>query len=127
MDLDLLPDRFAVCRLDPGSEIPRSSFERSFFSVTQTNEELSVVCREDERLAGALVEAGWRCFKVRGPLDFSDIGVLAGIAEPLASAGISLFCISTFDTDYILVREDALERAILVLRGSGHRIIETEL
>jgi hypothetical protein len=123
MDLDLLPDRFAVCRLALGSEIPWSGFEGSFFSVTQTDEEISVVCREDEGLAGALVEAGWRCLKVRGPLDFSEIGVLAGIAEPLASAGISLFCVSTFDTDYILVKQDDIQSAIRALDSAGNRVI----
>ncbi len=126
MHLNLLLDRFAVCRLDPGSEIPRTGFEGDFFSVTQTNEEISVVCREDEGLDGALVEPGWRCFKVRGPLDFSEIGVIAGIAEPLANAGISLFCVSTFDTDYILVKQPDIQRATQVLENSGHQVIEPE-
>jgi len=126
MHLDLLLDRFAVCRLDPGSEIPRPGFEGDFFSVTQTNEEISVVCREDEGLDGALVEPGWRCLKVRGPLDFSEIGVIAGIAAPLANAGISLFCVSTFDTDYILVKQHDIQRATQVLESSGHQVIEPE-
>lgn len=126
MDLDLFPDRFAVCRLDPGSTIPRlrSCFKPSFLSVTQTDEEISLVCREDEMPDGVSAEPNWRCLKVRGPLDFSEIGVLAGIAQPLADARISLFCISTFDTDYILVKQDDILPAIRVLNSSGHRVIE---
>ena len=129
MDLDLLPDRFAVCRLKPGSTIPwfRSGFEGAFLSVTQTDEEISVVCREDAVPGGVLAEPNWRCLKVKGPLDFTEIGVLAGIAKPLADARISLFCISTYDTDYILVQEHALESAIRALRSSGYGVIEPEV
>ena len=83
-----------------------------------------MVCREDEVPDGVSAEPDWRCFKVRGPLDFSEIGVLAGIAQPLADARISLFCISTFDTDYIWVKQDDILQAVRVLNSSGHRVIE---
>jgi hypothetical protein len=96
-------------------------------SVTQTDEEISVVCREDAVPDGVLAEPNWRCLKVKGPLDFTEIGVLAGIAKPLADARISLFCISTYDTDYILVQEPALESAIRALRSSGYGVIEPEV
>jgi hypothetical protein len=91
-----------------------------FFSVTRTGEELSVVCREVLVPEGIRAERGWRAIRVAGVLDLSEVGVLASLVVPLAGAGISLFALSTFDTDYLLVKEHDLGRAVEALVAAGH-------
>jgi hypothetical protein len=122
LTLDLLPGRFAVCRVDPEAPVPAGALAGPFASVTRTADELSIVCPEPQMPAGARCEAGWRCLKVRGPLPFSAVGILASLTAPLAAAGVSLFALSTFDTDYLLVQESDLERALAALRAAGHAI-----
>jgi hypothetical protein len=112
-----MPGRYAVCRLAADADVPAA-----FFSVTRTPDELSVVCAEDLAPHGARCEGGWRIFQVAGPLEFTLTGVLAAIAAPLANASVSIFAISTFDTDYVLVKEEKLARAVEALRGAGHRV-----
>lgn len=112
MKLELLPGNFSVCRLPAGAPLPRD-----FFSVTRTGEELSVVCLEGKEPVGARVETGWRCFRVAGTLDFALTGILSSIAAPLATAGVSIFAVSTFDTDYVLVRDLPGARAALLAAG----------
>jgi uncharacterized protein len=116
-DLRLLPGRFEICHLSAGAEVPAS-----FFSATRTADELSVVCAEGLAPEGALREEGWRILQVAGPLDFSLTGVLAAIATPLAAAGVSIFAISTFNTDYVLVKEENVAKAMEALRAAGHRV-----
>ena len=120
--LSVLPQRFAVCRLDSEDVIPDWLMEHNFWSVTRTHEELSVVLPEASVPAGWKSEKGWRCLKVQGPLDFSLTGILASLASPLAEASISIFAISTYGTDYILVRDHDLEAAKKVLSDAGHAI-----
>ncbi len=120
--LSLLSDRLAVCRLAPGAPIPAPPTEGGLWSVTRTADELSLVLPEAEAPATGKIEPGWRALKVAGPLDFSLTGILASLAVPLAEARISLFAISTFDTDYVLVRAVDLERAQEVLKAAGHKI-----
>jgi hypothetical protein len=94
----------------------------AFFSVTRTPAELSAVCDVAALPPGVRAEAPWSMLAVRGPLDFNITGVLAGLATPLATAGISIFAVSTYDTDYVLVRSDDLDAAVLALREAGHNI-----
>lgn len=115
LTLSLMPTRLAVCQLDASSDIPKWGLEEAFFSITRTQEELSIVCSEAKVPSSIKAEKGWRCFKVEGPLAFELTGILSSLAQPLAEAKISIFAISTFDTDYILVKEDNLQRAIEVL------------
>lgn len=119
--LEILPETFAICRLDPESTIPSWANGR-FLDITRTDEELSIVCSQRRVPADVRHEPGWRCFKVCGPLPFSATGVLASLASPLADAGISIFAISTFDTDYLLVRQDELGEAITALVDRGHNV-----
>ena len=120
--LSLLPDTLAVCRLAPDAEVPAWAWRGEPASVTRTRDELSIVCRADVVPQGVRVEPGWRCLKVRGPLDFALTGILAALTAPLAAAGVPVFAVSTFDTDYLLVKTESLDRATEVLRGAGHRV-----
>jgi len=113
---------FAVCRLESAGSVPRWATAGEFFSITGTAEELSVVCPQEAVPEGVKGERGWRCLRVAGTIPFSVVGVLASLTAPLAEAGISVFAISTFDTDYLLVKAEDLERAIDILRWRGHTI-----
>jgi len=120
--LSVLPDAYAICRLEPEEAIPAWAGDIGFVSVTRTSEELSITCAEANVPEGVPSDRGWRCLKVEGPLDLSLTGVLASLASPLAEALVNIFAISTYDTDYLLVKDDKLSRALEVLRGSGHRL-----
>jgi hypothetical protein len=120
--LRLHPGRFAVCRLEPGGEWPSWVREGDFVSVTCTRDELSVVAPEENVPPGDPSNGGWRLLEVEGPLAFTEVGILASLAAPLAAAGVSLFAISTHDTDYLLVQEGGVPEAVAALRGAGHEV-----
>jgi hypothetical protein len=113
---------FAVCRLDRQSPIPTWAIRGDFYSITRTPDELSVVCEESSVPRGVRSEGGWRTLRVAGTIDFSVVGVLASLAVPLSEAGVALFAVSTFDTDYLLVKDRDLDRAIDVLGKFGHEL-----
>lgn len=121
--LILLQDRFAVCRLGSDEPIPDWLANQGLVSITRSPDELSLVCSETTVPEGIRCERSWRCLRVAGTLDFSLVGVIASLACPLAEAGISIFVISTFDTDYLLVKEQDLDRAIQALTTKGHRVV----
>lgn len=121
LTLCILPETLAVCRLAPDFPFPSWALAYAgFLTFSRTAEELSVVCPQDWVPAGIRTEKGWRAFKVEGPLDFSLTGILVTLLQPLAEQRISVFAISTFDTDYILVKEDKLAEAIGVLKKVCH-------
>jgi len=124
LTLSLLADTFAICRLEPEADIPSWALARDFYSITRTVEELSLVCLEEVVPEGIRAEKGYRCLKVGGPLDFSLTGILTSLTIPLAQAGISVLAISTFDTDYLLVKESQVDRAIQELARAGHHVDE---
>jgi hypothetical protein len=113
--LSLLPGRFAVARLDAHAALPDAPAATVLWSATRTRDELSLVCEESMVPAGARAEHGWRAFALEGPIPFEQTGVIAGLTAPLAAAGIPVFVLSTFDTDYLLVREAHVERTRDVL------------
>ena len=121
--LTILPERLAVCRLTPETETPAWAWSGPLQSVTRTADELSIVCAVDSVPEGIQSETGWRAMKVDGPLDFSMVGALASLARTLAAAGISIFVISTYDTDYLLARNESIDRAEEALRAAGHRVL----
>ena len=119
--VSVLPLRLAIVRDEADAPFPAWAMhaEARFWSVTRTSEELSIVCDEDSVPPSCgRVERGWRALWLRGPIPFDETGVLVSLAEPLANAGISVFAISTFDTDYVLVRETSLDRALAALAPS---------
>jgi uncharacterized protein len=124
LNLSLLEGRFAVLQLEPNSSVPAWALEGEFFSVSKTSEELSIVCLElnvpnnsDMRLA-----RDWVCLKLQGPFEFSLTGILLSVLEPLAQAEIGIFALSTFNTDYVLVKTENLEKAIVALEAAGHSV-----
>ena len=119
LTLSIVPGVFAVCRLNPASPLPSRATQHGFMAIVRTAEKLSIVCAEQAVPAGVTCERGWRCLKVAGPLDFALTGVLASLAGPLAEASVSIFAISTYDTDYLFVREEQLGTAIAALRRAG--------
>ena len=126
VSLELLPDTFAICRLNPDAAIPDWA-QGEFVSITRTPEELSIVCRQEDVPDDVRSEVGWRCLRLTGQFNLSEIGVLASLTKPLAEAKVSVFVVGTFDTDYLLVREANLNDALKVLEGAGHSVRRHEL
>ena len=123
LNLQLLDGNLAVCRLAPKDPVPAWAFSGgSLCSVTRTPEEVSVICAESRVPMGTHCEKGWRALKVEGPLDFGLTGILDALTDPLARARISIFAVSTYDTDYLMVREASLEEAMRTLKAAGHHI-----
>lgn len=122
LELSLLPERFAISRLAPDSLLPSWATQGVFYSFTRTSDELSIVAEESSVPAGTSSETGWRVLKVQGPFVLSEVGVLASLTAPLAASQVSLFVVSTFDTDYLLVTQEQLASAIVALDRAGHSI-----
>lgn len=123
MNLSVIDGDYSVYRFDSHEQIPRSLFSSdSFLSITKTDEELSVVCKTGLKLDSVREEHGWKLLKVEGPIAFNTIGIISSISLPLSSAKISIFVISTYDTDYILVKKESLEHACAILTGEGFMI-----
>ncbi len=121
-ELTLLPERVAISQLAAKAPIPEWATQGTFFSVTRTSDELSVVCEESRVPAGVRSYPGWSILKVHGPFVLTEVGVLSALVSPLADAKLSLFTVSTFDTDYLLVASATLSTAITALEAAGHRI-----
>ena len=122
LTLELVAGRYAVCRLGASDPVPAWAEGGPFVSVTRTDAELSVVCPEEAVPAAVVAERAWRCLRVVGPLGFGMTGILASLSGPLASSGVSIFVVSTYDTDYLLVQERDLDRATDALERAGHRV-----
>jgi len=119
--LQALPGLYAVCRLPPDAPWPIWA-KGDFVTISRTADELSVVCAAECVPAEVRCERGWRCLRVAGAIDFNAIGVLSSLTGPLAEASISVFAVSTFDTDYLLVKEQSWKSACQVLRRAGHQV-----
>jgi hypothetical protein len=120
--LSILPETLAICRLSPDAPMPDWALAANFFSITRTADELSIVCPQANVPSEIQCDRDWRCLKVEGPLDLSLIGILASLTVPLARAEVGIFAVSTYDTDYVLVKERRLEEMVLVLSQEGHHI-----
>ena len=123
MKFRVVGEKLAVCQLPTGNQLPDWAFGPGFFCVTQTAEELSIVCDDSRVPEGVRVERDWVALKLEGPFPFAMTGVLASFLQPLADAGISIFAISTFDTDYVLMKRDKLDAALKALDAAGHQNI----
>jgi uncharacterized protein len=122
LTLSLEPDAYAVARLDPDLSIPSWARESPIYSITRTREELSVLCLESLVPGHERAERGWRLFRLDGVFPFSLTGILSSVLDPLGAVGVSIFALSTFDTDYVLVPDTRLETAIAALTEAGHTV-----
>lgn len=122
MKITLLTEIFAICRLNPDEPIPEWAWRNSFSSITKTNDELSIICGQNSIPEEVAKNINWRCLKIAGPLDFSAVGILNSITQPLAKEGISILAISTYETDYFFVRAEQLPETLKILRQEGHKI-----
>ena len=118
-----LAGRYAISRLEAHAQIPKWARGPSFVSITRTPDELSIVCEEANIPRGQRSETGYAMLMIEGPLAPEMVGVLVSLITPLAQAGVSIFAISTFDTDYVLVRSSQIDRAIEAIRGAGHIVV----
>ena len=122
MKLKKLPYTLTVCKLETVEQIDLSA---GFYFIGRTDEEISLVCRTECTPARTLErEDGWRGFRIEGTLDFSLIGILSPIAAILAENKIGIFAVSTYNTDYVLVKEENCEKALAVLRTAGYDVTD---
>jgi hypothetical protein len=122
LKLSLLKDKYAICTLPNDTPIPDWALTQSLISITRTGKELTIVCRMDSIPSELQSDLNWRCFRIDGSFDLNQIGVISSISSPLADAGISIYVISTYDTDYFLVQDKNVEQTISTLSNSGHSI-----
>ena len=124
MKLQVLEYKLSIVRLSAGEAIPAWAMTSEFFSISKTKDELSIVCDAMVVPQDVLIQNhGWKCIQVVGPLDFALTGILSELAQPLAQANVSIFAISTYDTDYLLVKMDTLDKTIEVLASEGHQFV----
>jgi hypothetical protein len=124
LSFSVLPGNFMVVKVEPGASLPQAVIESpDFMSITRTDEELSMVCSEAAAAGLAGADGPWRAIKIKGPFAFDQTGVLAAFLDPLAQAAIGIFAASTFDTDYVLVKSENLDRAVEALQSAGHRLL----
>jgi len=126
LDLDLLPEEYAVCRLPAGSPIPASLAagpdEKGVISLSWAPDELSIICPADRVPEGAVADTAWRCLRVANEVPLALTGVLASLIGPLAEARVNIVTFSTYSTDYLLVPSVRLSEAVDTLHAAGHRI-----
>lgn len=123
MQLKILNNKLKVVKLKSNETVPEIVYKQEFYSITKTDEELSIVLDEGIEIQSNIVENNWRAIKIVGTLDFALIGILSKISTILAQSEISIFAISTYNTDYILVKADKLEKAIKVLEQNEYKFI----
>lgn len=123
--LSLLPQTYVIARLPAGAPVPAGVLEAAgFVSVSRTADELSIVCPQEAAPPAPKVDGGWRALKLHGPFAFDETGILAALLSPLADARIGIFAVSTFDTDYLLVKAADLPRALATLGAAGHVLVD---
>ncbi|GGR12327.1 ACT domain-containing protein [Deinococcus ruber] len=124
LTLSLLPAEYAVCRLPADASVPDWAMSGTLFCVMRTPDELSLLCGAAQVPADVQQQAGWTAFKLHGPFDFALTGILASVLNPLKDAGIGIFALSTFDTDYVLVQQAQVGVATTALRAAGLTVLE---
>ena len=122
LNLSVLKGDFAVSQLERGASVPAWVLEGPFFTVSRTFEELSILSLASFVPDGVRSESGWACLKLEGPFEFTMTGILVSVLEPLKQAGIGIFAVSTFDTDYVLVKTAQLEAGVRALEAAGHTV-----
>ena len=119
--LSILDETYIIHKLDQSTNLPEELIECEFYSLSNSQEELSLVCPEQMLIQSENSSPNWKCLKVAGPLDLNLTGILAGLSDTLAKANISIFAISTFETDYVLIQKQVLETAKSALKSAGYK------
>jgi len=122
LTIEILKDFYSVYQFDSDYKLDNIFQNNKFFSITRTKDELSVVAKENSLNDYKKTETGWKILKIKGLLDFSLTGIISKISSVLSDANISVFVISTFNTDYVMVKNETLEKAVEVLRGNGYEV-----
>lgn len=120
-----LSGEYGILRRAPDAPVPEWALKGNFFSVTRTDEELSIVCPVENFPRDVVFDPRWTCLKLEGPFPFSQTGILLSFIEPLSNNGVPIFAISTYDTDYILIPQEHINRAVDLLREAGHELLQT--
>ncbi len=123
LTLLVLEKEYSIHRLNPRSRIPSQISSSSFYSVTKTKDELSIVCESEIPVKCLIENKGWSCFKVIGPLDLNMSGIIAQLSSVLAAADINIFAISSYDTDYLLVKSEKTELARTTLQKANYQVL----
>ncbi|HEX4489301.1 MAG TPA: ACT domain-containing protein [Terriglobales bacterium] len=123
LKFSIVPGLFAVSRLLPEAAIPQWAHSASFASITRTSDEVSIVCLASSVPEDVKSERDWACLKLLGPFPFQETGILASFLDPCARTGIPIFAISTFDTDYVLIKQQDQARTIVALTGVGYELV----
>ena len=121
--LSILEETYIIHKLDQSTNLPEGLTECEFYSLSNSREELSLVCPEQILIQSENSSPNWKCLKVAGPLDLKLTGILAGLSDTLEKAKISIFAISTFETDYVLIQKQVLETAKNALKSAGYKFI----
>lgn len=122
LTLSVLEGEYAISRLEPSSAVPDWAWQGELVSVSKTRDELSILCLSSNVPDDVRCEREWAAFKLNGPFEFTLTGILVSVLEPLRVADIGIFAVSTFDTDYVLVKRANLEAAIEALEKAGHDV-----
>lgn len=120
--LKALDGTYGVARLEPSDPIPAWADGGGFVSISRSDDELSIVCREDRIPSNARMDGGWSCLKLQGPFAFDETGIVLSVIEPLSTNGIGIFVVSTFDGDHLLVKATDFEKTCALLVEAGHRL-----
>ena len=121
--LSILEETYIIHKLEQSTKLPEGLNECEFYSLSNSREELSLVCPDQILIQSENSSANWKCLKVAGPLDLKLTGILAGLSDTLEKAKISIFAISTFETDYLLIQKRVLETAKTALKSAGYKFI----
>lgn len=122
LKLQLLDPEFGIIRFDAYDKIPDWIFKLEFYSITRTETELTIVCPSYKIPEPVDFDGGWKCLRVEGTFSFNEIGIIASLSNTLAQHGISIYVVSTYDTDYVSVKEKNINKTIEALQGQGHQV-----
>ncbi|MGK0618973.1 ACT domain-containing protein [Meiothermus cerbereus] len=122
LDLHLLEGPYAVCQLEATAQVPAWAEGQGFLSISRASDELTIVCPQQRVPPQVKAERDWRCFRLVGPFEFALTGILAAVLNPLAQAGVGVFAVSTYNTDYVLIKSASLNQGIMALSQAGHRV-----
>lgn len=123
LQLSLLDEVYGICIFPNNAPVPEWAVTASLYSITRTKKELTIVCPQSVIPSDCEYDSNWRCFRIDGSFDLNQVGVISSLAAPLAQAGVSIFVVSSYDTDYFLVTGEKVEKAIAALSDNGHLIV----